>query len=114
MLIIKKTMTIKKIENLQKRIEKRRAALLSIGPMRPGSITCQYRDRKNKTGEYYQLSYTHHMKSRTEHVWPEHLPILRKEVAAYRKHKKLCEEIVDLSIELSKAKIALLRECANP
>jgi len=103
-------MTTRKIENLEKRIETKRAALLSIGAMRPGSITRQYRDRKKKTGEYYQLSYTHRMKSRTEHVWPEHLPALRKEIAAYRRHKKLCEEIIDLSIELSKAKIALLRE----
>jgi len=103
-------MTTRKIENLEKRIETKRAALLSIGAMRPGSITRQYRDRKKKTGEYYQLSYTHRMKSRTEHVWPEHLPALRKEIGAYRRHKKLCEEIIDLSIELSKAKIALLRE----
>ena len=78
--------------------------------MRPGSITRQFRDRKNGTVEYYQLSYTNHMKSRTEHVWPEHVDLLSKEITAYRKHKKLCEEIVDLSIELSKAKIALLRE----
>lgn len=103
-------MTTKKIENLEIRIEKKRAALLSIGAMRPGGITRQYRDRKNKTGEYYQLSYTHQMKSRTEHVWPEHVAMLEKEIAAYRRHKKLCEEIIDLSIELSKAKIALLRE----
>jgi hypothetical protein len=110
MLTTNKTMASKIIEKLETRIEKKRGALLSIGAMRPGSITRQFRDRKNETGEYYQLSYTHHMKSRTEHVWPEHLTILRKEIAAYRKHKKLCGEIVDLSIELSKAKIALLRE----
>jgi hypothetical protein len=103
-------MTTKKIENLEKRIEKKRAALSSVGPMRPGRVTRQYRNREEKSGAYYQLSYTHRMKSRTEHVWPEHVAIIRKESAAYRRHKKLCEEIVELSIELSKAKIALLRE----
>ena len=98
------------IMTLEKKIEKKRAALASAGPMRPGRVTRQYRNREEKTGEYYQLSYTHQMKSRTEHVWPEHVSIIRKETEAYRRHKKLCEEIVELSIELSKAKIALLRE----
>jgi hypothetical protein len=110
MLIAMKTMTTKEIESIEKKIAKKREALQTIGAMRPGSITRQFRDRKNGTGEYYQLSYTNHMKSRTEHVWPEHVDLLSKEITAYRKHKKLCEEIVDLSIELSKAKIALLRE----
>ena len=60
-------------------------------------------------GIYYQLSYTHKMRSRTEHVWPEHVPRLKKEIAEYKKFKKLTTEVIDLSIELSKAKIALLR-----
>lgn len=50
------------------------------------------------------------MKSRTEHVWPEHVKALQIELAEYKKHKKMTGELVDLSIELSKAKIACLRE----
>lgn len=50
------------------------------------------------------------MKSRTEHVWPEHVKALQIELAEYKKHKKTTGELVDLSIELSKAKIAYLRE----
>ncbi len=34
---------------------------------------------------------------------------LRKETEEYKKFKKLTTELIDLSIELSKAKIALLR-----
>ncbi len=72
--------------------------------MRPGSISKQYRDRQRQRGVYYQLSYTHKMRSRTEHVKG-----LRKETEEYKKFKKLTTELIDLSIELSKAKIALLR-----
>ncbi len=83
--------------------------------MRPGSISKQYRDRQRQRGVYYQLSYTHEMRSRTEHVWPDHVKGLRKETEEYKKFKKLTTELIelieliDLSIELSKAKIALLR-----
>ncbi len=47
--------------------------------MRLGSISKQYRDRQRQRGVYYQLSYTHEMRSRTEHVWPDHVKGLRKE-----------------------------------
>lgn len=94
---------------MEKRIEKIVGMLAEIGPMRPGSISKQYRDRENQRGVYYQLSYTHKMKSRTEHVWPEHVKALRKEVEEYKRFKKLTAELIDLSIELSKAKIAHLR-----
>jgi hypothetical protein len=57
----------------------------------------------------FQLSYTHKMRSRTEHVWPEHLKELRAENTEYKKFKQLTSELIDLSIELSKGKIAQLR-----
>lgn len=105
---------MKNIKLLEGRIEKLVAKLGLIQPMRPGSISKQYRDRQNLQGVYYQLSYTHKMKSRTEHVWPEHLEILRKETEEYKKFKKLTSELIDLSIELSKAKIARLRSQTGP
>ncbi len=103
-----------KITSLEKRIEKLVGKLAAVGPMRPGSISKQYRDRENRRGAYYQLSYTHKMRSRTEHVWPEHLKALREEVEEYKRFKKLTTELIDLSIELSKAKIADLRSLADP
>ena len=102
-------MHTKKIESLEKKIERIVGKLATSQPMRPGSISKQYRDRQNKKGVYYQLSYTHKMKSRTEHVWPEHVKSLQKEIEEYRKFKKLTSELIDLSIELSKEKIAQLR-----
>ena len=99
----------KTILNLEKKIANRLGQLGSIGAIRPGSLNKQYRDKERQKGIYYQLSYTHKMRSRTEHVWPEHVPGLKKEIAEYKKFKKLTTEVIDLSIELSKAKIALLR-----
>ncbi len=102
-------MTQSQINQLEKRIEKLLEKLATIGPMRPGSISKQYRDRENQRGVYYQLSYTHKMRSRTEHVWPEHVKELRTEIAEHKKFKQLTGELIDLSIELSKGKIARLR-----
>ena len=101
------------INQLEKRIEKLLEKLVGLGPMRPGSISKQYRDRENEKGVYYQLSYTHKMRSRTEHVWPEHLKELQAEIAEYKKFKQLTGELIELSIELSKGKIARLRNQSN-
>jgi len=76
-------MTKREIVSLETQITRVRKRLAGIGAMRPGSISKQYRDRKNRKGLYYQLSYTHQMKSRTEHVWPEHVKQLEKELAEY-------------------------------
>ena len=97
------------ILNLEKKITNRLGQLSTIGAIRPGSLNKQYRDKEKQKGIYYQLSYTHKMRSRTEHVWPEHVAGLKKEIAEYKKFKKLTTEVIDLSIELSKAKITLLR-----
>lgn len=110
-LILMKKSEIKKLE---KRIERIRIRLAQIGPMRPGSISKQYRDRKNRKGIYYQLSYTHKMQSRTEHVWAEHVKLLEKEIKEYKSYKSLTNTLIDLSIELSKAKITYLREHSDP
>ena len=103
-------MTTTIIRNLEKKVEKKRAALAEVGPMRPGSLTKQYRNSAEKTGEYYQLSYTRLSRSRSEHVWPEHVQMMRDEIKAYQRHRKLHGELIELCIELSKAKVALLRE----
>jgi hypothetical protein len=106
-------MTTTIIRNLEKKVEKKHAALAAVGPMRPGSLTRQYRNPKEKTGEYYQLSYTRLSRSRSEHVWPEHVQMMRAEIKAYQNHKKLSGELIELCIDLSKAKIALLRETSS-
>ena len=65
----------KKIIYIDKRIAQIQKSISQIGDMRPGSLTMQYKDPKNKKGGYYQISYTYKMKSRTEYVKPQFCPI---------------------------------------
>ena len=81
--------------------------LQKIGEMRPGSLTRQYKDPKEKSGGSYQIRYTHRVKIRTEYVRPQFVKILEKQITNHAKFKKLVQEWVDLAIEHSKAKIKL-------
>lgn len=97
----------KNLSQIEKRIVSIKRALQTIEEMRPGSLTQQYKDPAKKTGGSYQISYTHHMKSRTEYVRPQFVKMLKKQVASFAKFKKLTQEWTDLAIEHSKEKIRL-------
>jgi len=56
-------MNEEKLKNIELQIDEIKRELLTIGEMRPGSLTRQRR-KGCATGEYYQLSYTHRMKSK--------------------------------------------------
>jgi hypothetical protein len=94
-------MSAKRIQQIERRIERIKEALGHIGPMRPGSLTRQYKDRKNKTGAYWQISYTRRMKSRTEYVRKEWTAEIRQQIATYQRFKRLVDLWIDLSIERS-------------
>jgi len=102
-------MTNKCLDEIANRIDKIKAELAAIDAMRPGSLTRQYKDPKNQSGAYYQLSYTRQMKSRTEYVARECLPELRRQIANYRRFKALSEQWVALSIEHSRLRMKLAR-----
>ena len=87
---------------IEKKIEEIKQALQTIQQMRPGSLTCQYHNPKDKTGAYYQLSYTHKMKSRTEYVRSEFVPGIREEISEYKRFRVLVNQWVELAITLSK------------
>jgi hypothetical protein len=94
-------MSEKRIQQIEQRIDRIKEELKKIGPMRPGSLTRQYKDRKNKTGAFWQISYTRHMKSRTEYVRKECVAEIRKQVATHKRFKRLVDQWGDLSIEHS-------------
>jgi hypothetical protein len=100
----------KKLDKIQKKIEKIKQELLTIGEMRPGSLTLQYQKPKEKKGAFYQISYTHHMKSRTQHVRPEFVTQLQEQIKNYKRFKKLMNDWVDLAIEYSISKIELVKQ----
>jgi len=102
-------MTVKKLQQIEKQIEKIKERVLLIGEMRPGTLSKQYKDRKNKKGEYYQLSFTHKMKSRTEYIRPLFVKEIRNQVSNYKTFRKLVMQWVDLSIEYSRLKMDLAK-----
>jgi hypothetical protein len=51
---------------IERRIARIKETLGQIGPMRPSSLTRQYRNPKQRVGAYWQISYTRQMKSHTE------------------------------------------------
>jgi hypothetical protein len=98
-------MSANELSRIEKRIEKIKEALAKIGPMRPGSLSRQYKDPEAKSGPYWQISYTRNMQSRTEYVRQDCVAEIRKEITAYKRFRKLMEEWVDRSIEASKLRM---------
>jgi hypothetical protein len=102
-------MTDKRLAQIEKRIEKIKGELAAIGEMRPGSLTRQYKDRESQSGAYYQLSYTLDMKSRTEYIRGNCVSDVRRQIANYKRFKKLSGEWVALGIEHSRLTMKLAR-----
>ena len=94
-------MSQKRIQQIEKRVDRIKEELQKIGPMRPGSLTRQYRDPENGTGAFWQISYTRQMKSRTEYVRKEWVAEIRKQIATRKRFKRLIDQWVDLCIEQS-------------
>ncbi len=107
-------MSQKRIQQIERRIDRIKEGLMEIGPMRPGSLTRQYKDPENSMGVYWQISYTRQMKSRTEYVrreWVteirkqitrrEWVTEIRKQITTHKRFKRLIDQWLDLSIERS-------------
>lgn len=95
-------MSENRIRRIEERMERIKEALRGIGPMRPGSLTRQYKDPQRKAGAYWQISYTRQMRSRTEYVRPEWVREVRRQIAIHKRFKRLIDQWVDLSIEHSR------------
>ena len=103
------------LERTEERIRKIKQELFALGPMRPGSITRQYRLPREKKRPFYQLSYTHRMRSRSEYVRPENLAALRRETANFKRFKKLVDRWVELALAASqlRAKLSTNKSCRS-
>jgi hypothetical protein len=98
------------LERVEEQIEDLKRAMLALGPIRPGSLTKQYRDPKARRLPFYQLSYTYRMRSRSEYVRKENLSALRKETANFKRFKKLIDRWIDLALKASRMRV---REAAK-
>jgi hypothetical protein len=92
----------KRIQQIEQKVVRIKEELGTIGPMRPGSLTRQYRDPENGTGAYWQISYTRDMKGRSEYIRPEWVTEIRKQIATHKRFRHLTDQWVGLSIEHSK------------
>lgn len=102
------------IPGWMRRINEIKQELAELGEMRPGSIseqynvcgkaTCVCKDPENpkKHGPYYQLSYTHQGRGRTEFVSKERVDEVRQQLERYRSFRALTKEWVDLSVMIAK------------
>ena len=100
----------KRLAQIEQRIAKFKAELLALEPMRPGSLTRQYKDPQAQSGPYYQLSYTRDMRSRTDYIARDCVREVRRLIRNYKRFKALTTEWVDLSIEHSRLQIRRARK----
>ena len=103
----------KSLEIIDGQIERVQKAMAKLGPMRPGTLTRQYRKPQRREGGFWQLSYTHQMKSRTEYVREEEVDVVREEVAQFRKFKKLTARWVELALRRSQTRCRQDRAKSN-
>ena len=102
-------MSEKRMRQIERKIDRIKEALSEIGPMRPGSLTRQYREPGERVGAYWQISYTRRMRSRTEYVRPEWVAETRRQIATYKRFKRLLDQWVDLSIEHSQLRMRIAK-----
>jgi len=93
------------LKQLEKAILKIKKQLFELAPMRPGSLSLQYKAPAKKKGPYYQLSYTHKMRSRTQYVRPEWIDEIQRQIEVYKRFKRLIEQWVELSIDHSQTRM---------
>ncbi len=97
-------------KTIEKRIGEIKQELMQSGDMRPGSLT---RQSRGSTGEYYQLSYTHENRGRTEYIRSVFAKDIQKQIRNYNKFKKLINEWVKLEIEQSKLKMEVEKKAGR-
>ena len=101
------TRDARQLEKIDQEIERIKAQLGQIGIVRPGSLTRQYKNPQQHTGGYYQVSYTHRMKSRTAYIRASCVQEVRRQIRDYNKLKRLIERWVALGIEHSQLSMRL-------
>jgi hypothetical protein len=113
-------------DQIEQRIERIKRELLTIGPMRPGTLSRQYSacqkpgckcvDPVNprKHGPFYQLSFAHQGKSSTRFIRPPYVAAIQKELAAYKRYRELTQEWVSLAVALSQMRLEQARKHLDP
>jgi hypothetical protein len=101
------SMQAQSLQIFDRQIQRIQTQLAELGPMRPGTLTRQYRKPELQQGAYYQLSYTYQMRSHTEYVPKREVAMVRKEIAVYQRYKKLTAQWIDLALRRSRLRMQL-------
>ena len=102
-------MTQSKLARIENSIARIKKKIYEIGDLRPGSLTQKKRKSKTAYGAYWHLSYTREGKGHTEYIRSDAITQVKAEVKNYQRHRKLSDQLIKLSIEKSKLKMALSR-----
>jgi hypothetical protein len=86
-------------------LERIKRELMNLGPMRPGSLSRQYRDPETKNRPFHQISYTYKGRGKSEYVRAENLAQIRRETANFKRFRKLVEQWVELSLKSSQMRV---------
>jgi hypothetical protein len=79
--------------------------LAQLGPMRLGSLSQQYRNQAKRTGAFWQLRYTHNMRSRSRHPRAQELAHIKLFLANFKRFR----ELVGLSVKVADRQTELMR-----
>ena len=114
--------TEQRIQSLENKIQLIKTQLLTLGEMRPGSLSRQYNvcgkpgcrckdpDQPKRHGPYYQLSYVHQGKSTSQFIRPELRSTVRAQLATFKKFRKLTGQWVDLALTIAKLRLDSARQ----
>jgi len=100
-----------RIQDIEQKIENLKTQLGALGPLRPGSLSRQYHvcrkpgcrcqdpHKPRRHGPYYHLDYVHHGKKTTRFIRAPQLPDVRRQLANFKKLRRLVDQWVTLSLE---------------
>lgn len=103
----------KKLENWQKQLDEAKTALHQLGPMRPGTLSEQFKRPGQKNGPYWQLSYTFRQRRYGRYIRPDETDQLNEMIANFKRFKALVDLCIELSIEIADRKILLRRQAID-
>ncbi len=106
----------KRIRALEGQIERIKREIVSLGDLRPGSLSEQFNvcgnpncrckeDPAKRHGPYYQISFTRKGRSRTKFVKRPHLPDVKKQLKNYSRLRELIDKWIELSTELCELRL---------
>jgi hypothetical protein len=101
---------------LDAKIATLKAALATLGDLRPGTLSEQYNvcgkpgcrckaSPPRKHGPYYQVSFTWQGKSQTQFVRREDVPAVRKQLRNYQRLRTLVDTWIGVGMDLARLRL---------